>query len=175
MDKTILQAYLNMPSVPAGAILNNILRTKGLKKSEVARSATLLPQRINDLITGNRRFSLDVSAALEKALGIESPGFFYLLQTKHDIYQYSLEHKTTRTPDLSKLSTTTFWDTDLSKVDWEQCEKWVIRRVLEYGNEEELQEMQRFYGKDAVSSVAEDPTGFRLYNFVQDKIKTLQL
>lgn len=175
MEKTILQTYLNMPSVPAGAILNNIIRTKGLKKSDVARSASILPQRINDLITGNRRFSVDVSAALEKALGIDFPGFFYLLQTKHDIYQYHEDYKTVKAPDLSKLSITTFWDTDLKKVDWEQCEKWAIRRVLEYGNEEELQEMQRFYGKDAVSSIAKDPTGFRLYNFVQDKIKTLQL
>lgn len=175
MDNLKLQTYMNMSSVPAGAILNSLIETEGYKKSEIARAASLLPQRINDLIMGNRRFTVEISAGLEKSLGINIPGFFYLIQAQNDVYKYIAENKAVRTPDLSKLTETTFWDTDLKKVDWDRCSKWAIRRVLEYGNDEELKEMQNFYGKDTVKDIALDPTGFRVYSYVQRKINTMAL
>ena len=40
-----------------------------------------------------------------------------------------------------------FWDTDVRKIDWEQQYKAILRGVFERGNEEEQNEIARFYGK----------------------------
>lgn len=46
-----------------------------------------------------------------------------------------------------------FWDTNYDKIDWEAAYKSIIARVLERGNEEEWEEMIRFYGIDRVLHV----------------------
>lgn len=39
-----------------------------------------------------------------------------------------------------------FWDTDFDKIDWGRYRNSIIQRVLEKGNEEEREEIIRFYG-----------------------------
>ena len=43
-------AYLNMSSVPAGAILYRIAQDKHIHQTTLAQKAGLIPQRINDLM-----------------------------------------------------------------------------------------------------------------------------
>lgn len=166
--------YLNMPSVPAGAILNRIARKQKLSQSMLAQKTGLIPQRINDLIMGRRRFTPHNSMVLEQALGIESDGFFYLIQAKHDVYQSYLTEKQSK-PNLMLLSKTTFWDVDLTKIEWGKSQDWAIRRVLEYGSETEIKELCRFYGKDAFAKTGANPHGFRLYDIVLQNLKLLGL
>lgn len=54
------------------------------------------------------------------------------------------------TPNLSILRKVLFWDTNFDKIDWIKYSKAVIRRVNERGNEEEMQEIIRFYGAEKV-------------------------
>ena len=143
-----------MPSVPAGAILDRIIHQQKRTKVEVASATHLIPQRLNDLIRGNRRFTPQNSLALERSLNIGIEGFFYIIQAKHDIYI---------------LSKTTFWDVDLNNIDWSKCREWAIRRVLEYGTTDEIRELARFYGTDAVKKIYSEPKNFRLYNVVSQK------
>ena len=105
--------------------------------------------------------------ALEATLGIDIHGFFYLIQANHDIYEAQKAQNQRKTPNLSVLTTTTFWDTDLSKVDWSKCRTWAIRRVLEYGNSEEIREIDRFYGHEALMEIFNKPEVFRLYDQVK--------
>lgn len=164
-----------MQSVSAGAILDRIIRQQKRIKTEVAGAAQLIPQRLNDLIMGHRRFTPQNSLALEAALDIDIVGFFYLIQANHDIYLAKQEIAVHDTPALSLLTKTTFWDVDLQKIDWRKCRTWAIRRVLEYGNAEEIREMDRFYGHKAVEEVYQNPEGFRLYEQVKQKIKELTI
>ena len=163
-----LSVYTNMPMVPAGAILDRIIKQQNRVKAEVAASANLIPQRLNDLVMGNRRFTPHTSMALEASLHIEIPGFFYLIQANHDIYLAQKAIKDNDTPDLTVLTKTTFWDTDLSRIDWSRCKKWAIRRVLEYGNADEIREIDRFYGHEALMEVYSNPKEFRLYEQVKN-------
>ena len=39
------------------------------------------------------------------------------------------------------------------KLDWDKNRQWIIRRVFEYGGEDEILETIRFYGKDVVKEV----------------------
>lgn len=162
-----------MQSVSAGAILDRIIRQQKRMKTEVAAAAQLIPQRLNDLIMGNRRFTPQNSLVLEAALDIAV--FFYLIQANHDIYLAKQEKAGQDTPTLSLLTKATFWDVDLQKIDWSKCRTWAIRRVLEYGNAEEIREMDRFYGHKAVMEVYQNPNGFRLYEQVKQKMKELTI
>lgn len=56
-------------------------------------------------------------------------------------------------PDLSKFREALFWDTDFESIDWQRNASWIIQRVFEYGNESEIKETVRFYGKKAIENV----------------------
>jgi hypothetical protein len=43
-----------------------------------------------------------------------------------------------------------FWDTNIDKIDWQKGYLGVIDRVIERGNNQELEETIRFYGKRKV-------------------------
>ena len=53
-------------------------------------------------------------------------------------------------PDLSKIRKTLFWDTTIDRIDFTAHSRYVINRVFERGNEEEIQEVIRFYGRDTI-------------------------
>jgi plasmid maintenance system antidote protein VapI len=169
-----IDIYLNMSSVPAGAILNRIAQQEHLHQTTLAQKTGLIPQRINDLIMGRRRFTPQNSFALEQALGISLPGFFYKIQSNHDIYQAQLADNQLK-PDISLLSQTTFWDVDLSKIEWMKCRDWAISRVLEYGTKEEIEELHRFYGHQAFSKIKENPKRFMLYDVALKNLKIVGL
>jgi hypothetical protein len=59
-------------------------------------------------------------------------------------------------PDLKRYRKAVFWDTDIEKLEWEKNRQWIIRRVFEYGGEEEILETIRFYGKDVVKEILSD-------------------
>ncbi|WP_205600650.1 MULTISPECIES: hypothetical protein [unclassified Flavobacterium] len=58
-----------------------------------------------------------------------------------------------KTPNLSLLRKSLFWDTDINKIDWKKQYKAVIQRVFERGNEEEKLEIKRFYGDSVIKKV----------------------
>lgn len=53
------------------------------------------------------------------------------------------------TPNLSHFS---FWDVDQNTIDYDRHAGFVIIRVMEKGNEQDMKEMIRYYGKDEVIS-----------------------
>ena len=54
------------------------------------------------------------------------------------------------TPNLSIIRKVLFWDTNFDKIDWIAKKTAVIKRIFERGNDEEIQEIIRFYGKEIV-------------------------
>ena len=53
-------------------------------------------------------------------------------------------------PDLTRFCKTLFWDTTFGRIDFTAHSRYVINRVFERGNEEEIQEVIRFYGRDTI-------------------------
>lgn len=167
--------YTRMTTVPAGIILDRIIHQQKKSKVDVASSAHMIPQRLNDLINGNRRFTPKNSMALEQSLGIDIAGFFYIIQAHHDIYTEQKNENSNNRPDLTRLTKTTFWDVDLEKIDWTRCMNWAIRRVLEYGTPEEIQEIARFYGTAKVKEIYANPSNFRLYDRVKKNFEEIRI
>ena len=55
-------------------------------------------------------------------------------------------------PDLTKFRKTLFWDTTFDRIDFTVHSRYVINRVFERGNEEEIQEVIRFYGIETIKN-----------------------
>ncbi|HRI59577.1 MAG TPA: hypothetical protein PK228_07630 [Saprospiraceae bacterium] len=43
-----------------------------------------------------------------------------------------------------------FWDVDATTIDWEKNARWVIARVLSYGNLPDFRELVRYYGLERI-------------------------
>ena len=147
------EKYLSMQSVPAGKILETILKKKNITQKELAVMLNEYPQRIYDLIKGNRKFKVKISLAIEKVLERDIEGFFVKLQTNHEIYEYVTGLELQIQPDLTKLSKALFWDTRIEKINWIKNKTWVIKRTFEYGNDQEIKEIIRFYGKETIKTI----------------------
>lgn len=144
------EQYLQMPNLPTGAVLNRILVKEKFNQRQLAERSGILYQRICDYIANRRRITIEASLKLEQALGVGIAGFFYRIQTNHDIYTQMNRQMSDYHPDLSHYRKALFWDTSIDRLDWRQNRRWIIRRVFEYGSDSEIRETIRFYGKDTV-------------------------
>ena len=71
------------------------------------------------------------------------------LQTFYEIAEE--KKKSLHTPNLSNLRKSLFWDTDISKINWDKQYRAIIQRVYERGNETEKKELDVFYGLPKIS------------------------
>lgn len=147
------EQYLHLNNIPCGAVLNRIMTKEGISQSQLAERSGIVRQRICDYLANRRRITVEASLNLERALRIGISGFFYRIQANHDIYVCIQEQAKSYHPNLDSYRKSLFWDTDMEKLDWDKNRHWIIRRAFEYGNEEEILETIRFYGKEIVLDV----------------------
>lgn len=145
--------FLSHNNLPAGAVLGHILKQQDMTQRQLSAATGILPQRINDYISGKRRISAEASLLLEQALSIKTKGFFYIIQANHDIHDAITLHSEDAIPDLTRIKKSIFWDTDISRLNWNSNRKSIIRRVFEYGDEQAIKEIIRFYGKNEVTDI----------------------
>lgn len=141
-----------LKGVHPGIILERELKKRGLGKGTFALSVREYPQTLSAILNGKRSMNTALALRIEKALGIEE-GFFMVLQVFYDIAQQKTEQASGIQPDLSTFRPALFWETDLSKIDWDRQKRAVINRVFERGNEEEQKEIAKFYGQEVIDAV----------------------
>ena len=73
-------------AVHPGETLNEELKERGIKQKDFAAQIGILPSHLNELIKGKRSFTVEVSMAIEKALGI--PYDFWMRRQYH--YEHDL-------------------------------------------------------------------------------------
>ncbi|WP_116787810.1 helix-turn-helix transcriptional regulator [Flavobacterium psychrotrophum] len=132
-----------------GAVLQRELAKRQLAQRPFALSIDEFPQSLNQVILGKRDLSTATSLKLEKALGLEE-GTLVLLQAYYDIAKLKKKEAAHNTPNLSRLRKSLFWDTNITKIDWQRQATAVIRRIFERGNLTEKKEILRFYGSEEV-------------------------
>lgn len=154
----MFENYLNYSNIPSGDILRRILTKKKISQKQLAERSGILPQRINDYVMNKRRFTVESSMKIEDVLNIDIPGFFYLVQSKHDVYKLQQSKANNFTPDLSKIRRNLFWDIDMFSLNWIECKRSVVQRCFEYGNDEEIKEIISFYGKNDVREILDSIT-----------------
>lgn len=137
-----------------GIILDRELKKRKLSKKQFAKSIDEFPQTLGAIAKGKRRINPSLSLRIGEKLGIDE-SYFMILQTYYDIEQEKRKQQKGHHPDLSKIRPVVFWDTNIDKMDWVKYKPSIIKRVFERGNEQEKQEIVRFYGNDDVSRTLE--------------------
>ena len=145
------EQYLKYDSIPAGAVLQRILKREHISQKQLSDLTGIITQRINDLVKGKRRFTVESSAMLAKHLPVPGPGYFYRLQCNHDIFTFL---GNLLTPiDRSRFRDALFWDVDATTLDWDKHKRWIIQRVFEYGNDAEVKAIIEHYGLTATKEI----------------------
>ena len=134
-----------------GFLIARELEKRGIGKSKFAMSLNEYPQTFSEITLGKRNMNIRMALKIEKALRIQE-GTLMILQTYYEI-EKEKEKQNTRHPDFKKLRRVLFWDTKMENINWEKHKDYVIKRVLERGNEEEKMEITAFYGEDAINKI----------------------
>jgi addiction module HigA family antidote len=143
--------FLKYKGIHPGVIIERELKKRSLKQRPFSLLLNEHPQTFNAITKGRRGVSTQLALKIEREFGFEE-GTLVLLQAFYDIAK-AKELETVMTPNLSILSKSLFWDTDVNRIDWMRQRKSVINRVFERGNSLEKNEIIRFYGKEIVDSV----------------------
>ena len=138
-----------------GIILDRELKKRKLQKGKFALSINEFPQTIATITKGKRRVNPALSLKIEKALGLEE-GFLLVLQAYNDIEQEKKKQSANNHPDLAQFRPVLFWDTNIEQIDWDRNMTAVINRVFERGNEDEINEVIRFYGREMILAYLKD-------------------
>ncbi|MDR2236452.1 MAG: helix-turn-helix domain-containing protein [Chryseobacterium sp.] len=141
---------LKYKGIHPGIVLARELHKRSLKQRPFALSIGEHPQTLNKIIAGQRNITVGLALKIERALQL-AEGTLSLLQTYYNIEKE--KKKEQESPDLSLIRNSIFWDTDIQQIDWIKQSKAVIQRIFERGNDEEKNEIIRFYGKVKISNV----------------------
>jgi addiction module HigA family antidote len=133
-----------------GAILERELKKKNIRQVTFARTVGVPAQTLNAIIKGKRKMTPETALKIDYALGLEE-STMGILQVYYDTRIIRQKPGLLPHPDFSKLRRILFWDTDFDKIDWQHQQNAIIQRVFERGNEEEKNEITRFYGADKVN------------------------
>ena len=138
-----------LKGIHPGLFIQRELNSRKLKSGAFAESIGEHPQTLSAIIRGRRSMNTSLSLRIERAVGLEE-GFLMTLQIFYDIAEEKRRLAEQYRPDISKFRSTLFWDTSLDKIDFKEHRRYVINRVFERGTKEEIQEIIRLYGREAI-------------------------
>ena len=139
--------------VHPGYILERELRELRMTKKAFASSIGEYEQVIGEVTKRRRRINPALSLKIDKALDTPQQGYFMLLQTYYDLTQAEKELNGNIHPELSKFRKILFWDADFNQIDWIKNKRFIIKRIYNRGNKEEIEELFRFYSKEEVELI----------------------
>ena len=150
---TLIEKY---KGIHPGIILERLLNKKAISQRPFAISIGEHPQTINAITKGRRKLNVALALKIEEKLSLEE-GSLALLQTYFDIQEQKSKTKQ-ETPNLNLLRKVLFWDTDITKIDWQKQSAAVILRIFERGNDIEKEEIKRFYKSELIRSILKQNT-----------------
>lgn len=141
-----------LKGVHPGVVLERELSKKNLPKGRFAISINEFPQTLGAIIKGKRNMNTSLALRIERELGWDE-GYLMTLQVFYDIKVEKDKERALLLQKAPKLRPILFWDTNADKIDWYKQKRAIIRRVFERGNEQEKEEIIRFYGQDEIDRV----------------------
>lgn len=141
-------SLIKYKGIHPGIILERELQKRGLKKRPFALAVGAYPQTFNEITKGRRNIPIPLALKIEKELQLEE-GTIVILQSYYGISKEK-EKAINHTPNLSIIRKSLFWDADINEIQWQKQYQAVIQRVSDRGNEEEKNEIARFYGKELI-------------------------
>ncbi|MFA7449153.1 MAG: helix-turn-helix domain-containing protein [Weeksellaceae bacterium] len=132
-----------LKGIPSGKIIERDLLKRNISQRTLASAVHEHYQTINAIISGRRRLTTELALKIEKELDYPE-GFLLIIQAYNDIaiYKQSESRETTEIPNIRR---NLFWDTNFDTIDWNKHKRAIIDRILERGNQKEIEEIARFY------------------------------
>ncbi|CDN32615.1 hypothetical protein BN938_2545 [Mucinivorans hirudinis] len=131
--------------IAPGKLIGRELEKRSISQRAVASELDIHSQTLNAVIMGRRQLTTELALKLERELDIPE-GFLLTLQAYYNIEQYKRHEASESIKGIPNIRKILFWDTDFDKIDWGRYKNHVVERVMERGNEQEKQEIMRFYG-----------------------------
>lgn len=139
-DMDRINAY---KGIAPGKIIAACLQDGNMTQRELADIIGEHYQTLNAIIRGKRMISIPLSLKLDDALHFEH-GFFAIIQTYYLLRQE--KQNKTKSETHPKIRRVVFWDIDMSTLDWTLNKDFIINRVRERGNAEEINSVNEYYG-----------------------------
>ncbi len=159
----MLPKIAKIKGIHPGLILKREIERNNIKSSQLAMSIDEHKQTISAIINQKRGINPELSIKLADYFHTEED-YFMMLQAGYDV-KSKLAANLKRTPNLNNIRKVLFWDTTFDKIDWIKNKRAIIKRVLERGNEKEINEIINFYGKATVSKTAKSIKHSRFSTF----------
>lgn len=132
-----------LKGIHPGLYLETELKKRKISKKEFAESVHEHLQTIVSITKAKRKFTPELSIKTDAFLQLDE-GFILTLQAFYEIKKLK-EELNNQKPDLTKIRPVLFWDTDLNQINWQKQKESVLKRVIERGNNQEKEEIFRFY------------------------------
>ncbi len=165
----MLPKLTKIKGIHPGAILRRELKIQGLKGSQLANSIDEHKQTISAILNKRRDINPKLSIKLSRQFNVDQD-YFMLLQASYDVKKMA-ESEIKHTPNINTIRKIIFWDTTIDKIDWHKNKKAIIKRILERGNETEINEIISFYGKKNISIEIKSIQKSHLPSFEKNIIK----
>jgi len=133
----------NISDLP-GARLRQLRLANILSLAELARRSGTSPSALHRYESGWGSFELRTLARLAAALGARVTVRLIPVLEDESLTSAQLVHRWRRL----------FWDVDLAERHLESNEEWVLRRLLQFGNLNDVHQARLFFGNDAVRRAA---------------------
>lgn len=156
-----------------GVILKREIKLRRIKGKEFAKNSSIFPQTLSAILNERRDINPSLSIKLGKNLGVEED-YFMILQAMYDVKK--AQEKTSKDEnsfDFSTIRKVVFWDTDVSKIDWQKNKKAVVKRIFERGDDEEIKTIVDFYGRKNIAHLLNDISSSFLPQFEVNKLRFL--
>lgn len=140
-----------LKGIHPGFVIERELKKRKLRKNNFALKLQEYPQTLTAITKGRRGITTKLALKIEKIFGFDE-GFLMLLQVYFDI-EAEKKKQLQKTPNLKLIRPILFWDTRLENIDWIKQKKAVIKRVFERGNEDEKNEITRYYGEATINKI----------------------
>ncbi|MEW4925240.1 HigA family addiction module antitoxin [Algibacter sp. 2305UL17-15] len=131
-----------------GTLLRWELNNRNLKGSELAELIGEHKQTISAILNKRRDINPKLSIKLSKEFKTDTD-YFMLLQASYDV-KITEASELKSMPNISNVRKELFWDTNFDDIDWIKNKRAVIKRILERGNESEINEIILFYGRTTI-------------------------
>jgi len=135
--------YDNISPPIIGSQIRKLRKSRGLTLQELSHRAGTSAPTLHRYETGWDRFEIATLRRIAAALGAHLEVRLVADDTRQVIVRPGKR-------ELLKLLTSLFWDKRLTSTDLTEHARWVLGRVLMYGNLDQMRATRRFYGDDFI-------------------------
>jgi antitoxin HigA-1 len=132
-----------------GLILERELKKRNIKKTLLSNKIKVSPGIITDITKQRRGISAALSVMLGKFFNFDE-SYFALLQAYFEIK--TEKFKMTKVK-LDGIRPILFWDIKFDNLDFDKHKGFIVKRIFERGNGDEINKIIAFYGKEEIIKI----------------------